>query len=74
MSDQQKETEYIDKLFLELSQFSQAWTKREIEMANLLEDIDAAGVPHSAACECEQCEAWSKVNKFCKNIPKWIIK
>lgn len=69
-------TETIDKLFLELSLVSKAYTTRELVMIDLLETVAAAGRPHSAStttypdgCECEQCEAWDRINKFCKTIP-----
>lgn len=49
------ETETIDKLFLELSQFTEAKTKRELELEAALRTVGCRGI-HSTPTERRNCE------------------
>jgi len=59
-----KETENIDKLFLELSQFTQAETGKELELKNILRSVLVAW--QDDGVKKEHCvlfnRAWFKVN------------
>lgn len=38
-------------------------------MKALLEDVEAAGRPHSCACECPTCEAWEAIQSYLSTVP-----
>ncbi len=58
-----KDTETIDRLFLELSQFTTETTGKELRLQALLTAVLDAGRPHSHLCECERCLAFDAVRK-----------
>ncbi len=58
------DTETIDRLFLELSQFTTATTGKELRLRALLRRVLDAGRPHPREdCLCLRCEVWLAVRK-----------